>query len=104
MNFPNQQLNEAEFHLQVRKIQHCPYSLHRIRASLLLNMIIRITGANEEDIDKAIDNKDMNKLVDYILDGEADKLRDRSSDDEEVQELINGVPKFEVNLFTDWRL
>ena len=46
----------------------------------------------------------MNKLVDYILDGEADKLRDRSSDDEEVQELINGVPKFEVNLFTDWRL
>ena len=40
----------------------------------------------------------MNKLVDYILDGEADKLRDRSSDDEEVQELINGVPKFEVDL------
>ena len=40
----------------------------------------------------------MNKLVDYILDGEADKLRDRSSDDEEVQELINGVPKFEVHL------
>ena len=38
----------------------------------------------------------MNKLVDYILDGEADKLRDRSSDDEEVQELIDGVPKFEV--------
>ena len=58
---------------------------------------ISITGANEEDIDKAIDNKDMNKLVDYILDGEADKLRDRSSDDEEVQELINGVPKFEVS-------
>ena len=107
MNFPNQQLNEAEFHLQVRKIQHCPSSMHRmtlLRASLLLNIIIRITGANEEDIDKAIDNKDMNKLVDYILDGEADKLRDRSSDDEEVQELINGVPKFEVNLFTDWRL
>ena len=66
----------------------------------MLNIIIRITRANEEDIDKAIDNKDMNKLVDYILDGEADKLRDRSSDDEEVQELINGVPKFEVNLFT----
>ena len=67
---------------------------------LLINkssLIIRILGANEEDIDKAIDNKDMNKLVDYILDGEADKLRDRSSDDEEVQELINGVPKFEVN-------
>ena len=39
----------------------------------------------------------MNKLVDYILDGEADKLRDRSSDDEEVQELIDGVPKFEVS-------
>ena len=58
---------------------------------------ISITGANEEDIDKAIDNKDMNKLVDYILDGEADKLRDRSSDDEEVQELIDGVPKFEVS-------
>ena len=43
----------------------------------------------------------MNKLVDYILDGEADKLRDRSSDDEEVQELIDGVPKFEVNLFLE---
>ena len=54
------------------------------------------SGANEEDIEKAIDNRDMNKLVDYILDGEADKLKDRSSDDEEVQELINGVPKFEV--------
>ena len=61
-----------------------------------LNIIIWIPGANEEDIDKAIDNKDMKKLVDYILDGDADKLRDRSSDDEEVQELINGVPKFEV--------
>ena len=61
------------------------------------NIYIWIAGANEEDIDKAIDNKDMNKLVDYILDGEADKLRDRSSDDEEVQELIDGVPKFEVS-------
>ena len=40
----------------------------------------------------------MNQLVDYILDGDADKLKDRSSDDEEVQELIDGVPKFEVNL------
>ena len=60
-------------------------------------LCISIAGANEEDIDKAIDNKDMNKLVDYILDGEADKLRDRSSDDEEVQELIDGVPKFEVS-------
>ena len=38
----------------------------------------------------------MNQLVDYILDGDADKLKDRSSDDEEVQELIDGVPKFEV--------
>ena len=45
----------------------------------------------------------MNKLVDYILDGEADKLRDRSSDDEEVQELINGVPKFEVSFFIDYK-
>ena len=54
-------------------------------------------GANEEEIHKAIDNRDMNKLVDYILDGDADKLRDRSSDDEEVQELIDGVPKFEVS-------
>ena len=60
------------------------------------NINIGIAGANEEDIGKAIDNKDMNRLVDYILDGEADKLRDRSSDDEEVQELIDGVPKFEV--------
>ena len=40
----------------------------------------------------------MNQLVDYILDGDADKLKDRSSDDEEVQELIDGVPKFEVVL------
>ena len=40
----------------------------------------------------------MNQLVDYILDGDADKLKDRSSDDEEVQELIDGVPKFEVTL------
>ena len=40
----------------------------------------------------------MNQLVDYILDGDADKLKDRSSDDEEVQELIDGVPKFEVIL------
>ena len=39
----------------------------------------------------------MNQLVDYILDGDADKLKDRSSDDEEVQELIDGVPKFEVD-------
>jgi len=38
----------------------------------------------------------VNQLVDYILDGDADKLKDRSSDDEEVQELIDGVPKFEV--------
>ena len=53
-------------------------------------------GANEEEINKAIDNKDVNQLVDYILDGDADKLKDRSSDDEEVQELIDGVPKFEV--------
>ena len=60
------------------------------------NINIWIAGANEEEIGKAIDNKDMNKLVDYILDGEADKLRDRSSDDEEVQELIDGVPKLEV--------
>ena len=55
-------------------------------------------GANEEEINKAIDNKDVNQLVDYILDGDADKLKDRSSDDEEVQELIDGVPKFEVVL------
>ena len=54
-------------------------------------------GANEEEIEKAIDNKDMDKLVDYILDGDADKLKDKSSDDEAVQELLNGVPKFEVN-------
>ena len=55
-----------------------------------------VLGANEEEINKAIDNKDVNQLVDYILDGDADKLKDRSSDDEEVQELIDGVPKFEV--------
>ena len=59
--------------------------------------VILFPGANEEQINKAIDTRDVNKLVDYILDGDADKLRDRSSDDEEVQELIDGVPKFEVN-------
>ena len=64
----------------------------------MCNLIIYVIGlgANEEEIDKAIDNRDLNKLVDYILDGEADKIKERSSDDDEVQELINGVPKFEV--------
>ena len=64
--------------------------------TLTINFFL-FSGANEEEIHKAIDNRDMNKLVDYILHGDADKLRDRSSDDEEVQELIDGVPKFEVN-------
>ena len=49
----------------------------------------------EEMMEKAIIAHDMDKLVDYVLDGDTDKLREKSSDDEEVQEFIENIDRFE---------
>jgi hypothetical protein len=51
---------------------------------------------NSPTIETAIQEKDFDKLVKYVLDGDSDKLMDRSSDDEEVQEFIKNIPAFQV--------
>jgi len=50
----------------------------------------------EEKIDKAIDDHDLDRLVDYVLEGDTrERLKDKSSDDEEVKEFLENVDKFE---------
>ncbi len=51
---------------------------------------------NSPVIEKAIEAKDFDKLVKYVLEGDSEKLMDRSSDDEEVQEFIKNIPAFQV--------
>ena len=50
---------------------------------------------NSPTIENAIQQKDFDKLVKYVLDGSSDKLMDRSSEDEEVQEFIKNIPAFQ---------
>lgn len=65
----------------------------------------KTNGVTEDDevfeddsptLDSAIQAKDFDKLVKYVLEGNSDKLVDRSSDDEEVQEFIKNIPAFQV--------
>ena len=50
-------------------------------------------------IENAIQEKDFDKLVKYVLEGDADRLAERSSEDEEMQEFIKNIPAFQVCLF-----
>lgn len=50
------------------------------------------------NVEKAVQQKDFDKMVKYVLEGESDKLVDQSSDDEEVQEFIKNIPAFQVRL------
>ena len=47
-------------------------------------------------IENAIQEKDFDKLVKYVLEGDADRLAERSSEDEEMQEFIKNIPAFQV--------
>ena len=51
-------------------------------------------------IENAIQEKDFDKLVKYVLEGDADRLAERSSEDEEMQEFIKNIPAFQVNKIT----
>lgn len=59
----------------------------------LSDEVFEETPAN---VEKAVQQKDFDKLVKYVLEGESDKLVDQSSDDEEVQEFIKNIPAFQV--------
>ncbi len=61
-----------------------------------LNNIADGGDDNSPTLDNAIKTKDFDKLVKYVLDGDTNKLMDRSSEDEEVQEFIDNVPALEV--------
>ena len=39
--------------------------------------------------------KDYDKLVKYVLDGESHRLMEKTSDDEEMQEFIKNIPAFQ---------
>lgn len=49
-------------------------------------------------VENALENKDWDKLVKYVLDGNSERLKDRASDDEEVQEFINNIPAFQEKI------
>ena len=62
-------------------------------------------GGNDDDevfedksptIENAIQEKDFDKLVKYVLEGDSERLMDRSSEDEEMQEFIKNIPAFQV--------
>ena len=52
---------------------------------------------NSPTIENAIQEKDFDKLVKYVLEGDAERLAERSSEDEEMQEFIKNIPAFQVN-------
>ena len=65
------------------------------------------TTEDQEDtsptIENAIQEKDYDKLVKYVLDGESHRLMERTSDDEEMQEFIKNIPAFQgFCSFTDF--
>ena len=60
------------------------------------------TTEDQEDasptIENAIQEKDYDKLVKYVLDGESHRLMERTSDDEEMQEFIKNIPAFQQKI------
>ena len=51
---------------------------------------------NSPTIENAIQEKDFDKLVKYVLEGDSERLAERSSEDEEMQEFIKNIPAFQV--------
>ena len=49
-------------------------------------------------IESAIQDKNFDKLVKYVLEGDSERLSGRSSEDEEMQEFIKNIPAFQVLL------
>ena len=47
-------------------------------------------------IESAIQDKNFDKLVKYVLEGDSERLSGRSSEDEEMQEFIKNIPAFQV--------
>ena len=47
-------------------------------------------------IENAIQEKNFDKLVKYVLEGDSERLSGRSSEDEEMQEFIKNIPAFQV--------
>ena len=55
-------------------------------------------------IESAIQDKNFDKLVKYVLEGDSERLSGRSSEDEEMQEFIKNIPAFQVIKITKKRI
>ena len=51
----------------------------------------------DEQIDKWVKNGDIDKLQDVVLDGKADKLKGKTSWNEETRNFLRNIPQLQVN-------